>query len=172
MLLNTKNLKRVGGTKTQTKISLMENLFLTRNDNVQLHNFTFSFDDFKTYINMYITNPLGRISKKMTIIFINNRLVNCQSLERCMAKCISNVCTMINKVGKNGYLCYMTLCIPNNAVDINIHPTKKTVQFMYEQEISELLQENLEEKLSKLVKIRALNQEINIINQDKFSRKR
>ena len=62
-------------TKEEIKMHLMKCLFLKKNDKIQIHNFDFAFEDYKTFINIYITNPLSRISKKTNVIFINNRLV-------------------------------------------------------------------------------------------------
>ena len=83
---------------------------------------------------MYITSPTGELAKKTTVIFVNDRLVSCSCIEKALSTTVKNVIlSMHNGVWqqvasyKGGFFAYVALKMPKINVDINIHPTKKTV---------------------------------------------
>ena len=70
-------------------------------------------------------------SKKSTcIIFINNRLVECQNLKRV----IENVYNDVLPKHCHPFV-YLSVTMPFEHVDVNVHPTKKEVHFLFEEQL-------------------------------------
>jgi DNA mismatch repair protein MLH1 len=78
----------------------------------------------------YLTNANYSCKKSTCIIFINNRLVECQSLR----KTIEMVYSSYLPRHTHPFL-YLSLRMPYEDVDVNVHPTKKEVIFLFEEEI-------------------------------------
>ncbi|KAL9940711.1 hypothetical protein V8E36_000199 [Tilletia maclaganii] len=72
-------------------------------------------------------------AKKSTLLcFINNRLVDCPSLKRAMEAMYSGL------LPKGGHpWLYISLDIEASRIDVNVHPTKREVHFLDEEEIVE-----------------------------------
>ncbi|KAE8270188.1 hypothetical protein A4X09_0g2166 [Tilletia walkeri] len=72
-------------------------------------------------------------AKKSTLLcFINNRLVDCPSLKRAMEAMYSGL------LPKGGHpWLYISLEIEPSRIDVNVHPTKREVHFLDEEEIVE-----------------------------------
>lgn len=88
-------------------------------------------------MNAYIAN-----AKLFTfILFINERLVDCQPLK----KSLQNLFTQY--LPKNEYLfIYMNIRFDPNNLDVNVHPTKHEVRFLYQDEIIAKIQHVFEQK--------------------------
>jgi DNA mismatch repair ATPase MutL len=77
-----------------------------------------------------VTNANYSNKKLIFILFINNRLVDCQSIR----KVIESVYTPLLPKQQSPFV-YLSLSIPRQYIDVNIHPTKKEVRFLFEEEI-------------------------------------
>nr|WJN24869.1 mismatch repair protein [Tranzscheliella williamsii] len=83
-------------------------------------------------------------SKRTTMLcFINNRLVDCPLLKRSLEALYS---TLLPKGGHPWI--YLSLSINPANVDVNVHPTKKEVHFLNEDEIVEVICQAAQNKLA------------------------
>ncbi|KAI5955303.1 mlh1 [Candida jiufengensis] len=82
-----------------------------------------------------ITNANYNNKKKIQpIIFINHRLVSCDPLKRA----INSIFQFFLPKGSHPFF-YISLQIKSENLDVNIHPTKREVRFLNEEEIIELI---------------------------------
>lgn len=74
------------------------------------------------------------VSKKRTppVFFINDRLVDCEPLKRCLR----NIFQFFLPKGSYPFI-YLSLNITPSNLDVNVHPTKREVRFLNENEIIE-----------------------------------
>lgn len=80
-----------------------------------------------------ITSPNYSNKKKISpVIFINHRLVSCDPLRRA----INAVYLFFLQKGFGGFA-YILLEIKPENLDVNVHPTKREVRFLHEEEIIE-----------------------------------
>lgn len=92
------------------------------------------------------TSPSCDNKKKITpIFFINQRLVSCDPLKRA----ISSVFQVYLPKGSYPFL-YLSLQIKPENVDVNIHPTKREVRFLHEEEIIEVITDKFHDCLSNI----------------------
>ncbi len=93
----------------------------------------------------YVSN-VNYSSKKsiQPVFFINNRLVACDPLKKALVHLYS---TYLPK-GNHCFI-YLNLDIIPGNLDVNIHPTKREVRFLYEEEIIETICEGVQAELSK-----------------------
>ncbi|XP_044272404.1 DNA mismatch repair protein Mlh1 [Tribolium madens] len=84
-------------------------------------------------------------SKKLTfLLFINNRLVDCNNLKKCIDQVYATY------LPKNSHpFVYLSLELDPVSVDVNVHPTKHEVHFLNEEQIIEAVCGALETKLLK-----------------------
>ncbi|CDK27475.1 unnamed protein product [Kuraishia capsulata CBS 1993] len=79
------------------------------------------------------------------VFFINGRLVACDPLKRAIFELYS---AFLPK-GQRPFI-YLSLEIDPANVDVNVHPTKREVRFLYEEEIFQHICSSIQEKLSGL----------------------
>ncbi|EDO17832.1 hypothetical protein Kpol_1043p22 [Vanderwaltozyma polyspora DSM 70294] len=79
------------------------------------------------------------------IFFINNRLVTCDPLRRSLNQVFG---TYLSK-GFKAFI-YLNILIDPQSVDVNVHPTKREVRFLNQDEIIEKINFHLNDELSKL----------------------
>ena len=77
------------------------------------------------------------------IFFVNNRLVDCNPLKKSLeviykSKLTRGSCALV----------FISLKVPPSTLDVNIHPTKSEVRFLYESEIIRVITEKVSEILS------------------------
>lgn len=76
------------------------------------------------------------------IIFINGRLVECPSIK----KLVETIYTE-HLPSKSHPFVYLSLEMPQRFVDVNVHPTKESVEFLNERAIIERIGQELKDKL-------------------------
>ncbi|KAI3489915.1 hypothetical protein L1887_45946 [Cichorium endivia] len=85
-------------------------------------------------------------SKKTTmVLFINERLVECTSLKRAIEIIYSATLPKASKP-----FIYMSIILPPDHVDVNVHPTKREVSLLNQEVIIEKIQSAIELKLRNL----------------------
>ena len=94
-------------------------------------------EKYKFEMNAYMAN-----AKMFTfILFINERLVDCQPLKKSLQNLFGQY------MPKNEYLfVYINLKLDPNNLDVNVHPTKHEVRFLYQDEIVNKIQAAFEQK--------------------------
>ena len=80
--------------------------------------------------------------KTVFILFINSRLVECSALKRACENCYSAILPK----GEKPWM-FVNLNVPANTLDVNVHPTKREVRFLHQDEIVEEVQKKLSEIL-------------------------
>ena len=98
------------------------------------------------------------------ILFINDRLVDCQTLKKAIDLVYSN-CLM---KGFHPFV-YLSIKIESKNIDVNIHPTKSVVHFLHEQEICENIVQLIQSKLSK-GETRLMNADQSLMNLSFFQK--
>jgi DNA mismatch repair protein MutL len=90
-----------------------------------------------------MTNANYQSKRLVFILFINGRLVEHSNLKRVVdaayASCLPR--------GTHPWV-YLSLSMPGENVDVNVHPTKKEVRFMYEEAVAAAVQAAMEQALS------------------------
>ncbi|KAI2804207.1 DNA mismatch repair protein [Blomia tropicalis] len=90
----------------------------------------------------YFSNGDLNLSKVHFLLFINNRLVDCSILKKCL-------CEMyMHYLMKGGHpFILLVLKIDPRNIDVNIHPTKSEVCFLYQNQILDLILKYIEDHL-------------------------
>ena len=95
--------------------------------------------------NGWVTNVNYNAKKTAFILFINHRAVESAAIKKAMEQTYSSF------LPKNGHgFIYLSLEIEPHRVDVNVHPTKKEVFFLDEDEVIGILMKELRERLSKV----------------------
>lgn len=90
----------------------------------------------------FISNS-NYVAKKITmVLFINDRLVDCAALKRAIEIVYAATLPKASKP-----FIYMSILLPPEHVDVNVHPTKKEVSLLNQEVIIEKLQSLIESKL-------------------------
>jgi len=79
------------------------------------------------------------------VVFINNRLVSNSRL----ASAIRNVYTRLMPSNSVHYFVYLNLQIEPQNVDVNVHPTKREVRILHQDEIIGIIAQRIEELLTR-----------------------
>ncbi|KAJ7232999.1 hypothetical protein O6H91_Y453400 [Diphasiastrum complanatum] len=90
----------------------------------------------------YISSANYSAKKTTMVLFINDRLVECSSLK----KAIEVVYAAILPKASKPFL-YISIAMPPEHVDINIHPTKREVSFLNQESLIDSIQKAIEAKL-------------------------
>ncbi|XP_047323377.1 DNA mismatch repair protein MLH1 [Impatiens glandulifera] len=94
-------------------------------------------------MNGYVSNS-NYIAKKTTmVLFINDRLVECSALKRAIDIVYAATLPKASKP-----FVYISLTLPPEHVDVNVHPTKKEVSLLNQEVIIEKIQSAVEAKLT------------------------
>lgn len=109
-------------------------------------------DSTETYADKYglvsvsgaVTNANYSSKKRVApVFFVNHRLVACEPLKRA----INSIYQLFLPKGSQSFV-YLSLEIRLQNVDVNIHPTKREVRFLHEEEIVEVITKKLHSVLS------------------------
>ncbi|KAI2464539.1 DNA mismatch repair protein MutL [Annulohypoxylon bovei var. microspora] len=91
----------------------------------------------------WATNANYHIKKTTLLLFINHRSVESSNIKKAVEQTYSAF------LPKNGHpFVYLSLEIDPQRVDVNIHPTKREVNFLNEDEIIQSICENIRDKLA------------------------
>ena len=93
----------------------------------------------------YVTNANYNAKRTMLLLFINQRSVESSAVKKAIEQ------TYHTFLPKGGHpFIYLSLEIDPGRVDVNVHPTKREVHFLNEDEIIELVCSDIRERLAKL----------------------
>ncbi|CAG9770714.1 unnamed protein product [Ceutorhynchus assimilis] len=140
-------LKKHGGNndiRTPNNSNHTENIRLIYGSSIarELVEFSLTNDNLQFTCKGLMTNVNYSTKKFQFLLFINHRLVDNQSLK----KCIDTVYQTY--LPKNGHpFVYLSLELDPNNIDVNVHPTKHEVHFLNEGQIVETVTTALEQKL-------------------------
>ncbi|KAF5722824.1 DNA mismatch repair MLH1 [Fusarium mundagurra] len=91
----------------------------------------------------FTTNANYSVKKTTLLLFINHRCVESTHIKKAIEQ------TYANFLPKNGHpFIYLSLEIEPARVDVNVHPTKREVHFLNEDEIIQSICEHIETKLA------------------------
>lgn len=106
-------------------------------------------------ISGYVSNMNHKIQKKVDpIFFVNNRLVSCNSLK----KSVLSVYEIFLQKNSHPFI-LLSLKIKPENVDVNVHPTKKEVFFLFEDKINHLVKSKIYKYLDESENSRVLKTE-------------
>lgn len=130
--------------RTPSNSNTVENIRIIYGNSIARELVEFSLDNeplsFKA--KGFITNVNYSSKKIIFLLFINHRLVDCQSLRKCIDQVYATY------LPKNSHpFVYMSLEINPTYVDVNVHPTKHEVHFLNEDQVVEAVVTALESKL-------------------------
>jgi DNA mismatch repair protein MLH1 len=91
----------------------------------------------------YFTSANYQAKKSTLLLFINHRLVESPRIK----KAIESVYTGILPKGSFPFV-YLSLQVDPESIDVNVHPTKRTVHFLNEDEIMEIIADAIQTVLS------------------------
>ncbi|KAK1256117.1 hypothetical protein MKX07_008376 [Trichoderma sp. CBMAI-0711] len=95
--------------------------------------------------NGYVTNANYHIKKTTLLLFINHRCVESTSMKKALEQ------TYLSFLPKGGHpFIYLSLEIDPARVDVNVHPTKREVHFLNEEEILQVICKSIETELAKV----------------------
>ncbi|KAJ0170820.1 hypothetical protein K1T71_013592 [Dendrolimus kikuchii] len=140
-------LKKFGETtdmKTPVQSSVVENVRIIHGNNIarELMEIELKVPLLKLILKGYITNVNYSHKKGTMLLFINHRLVDSQAIRRAVDSIYSTY------LPKNAHpFVYLSLELDPRNVDVNVHPTKHEVQFLYEEQIIENIKTCIEGKL-------------------------
>ncbi len=80
----------------------------------------------------YVSNANYNMKKGVFVLFINARLVDCGPLRRSLESLYSEILPK----GTHPFL-YLAIDMPTEHVDVNVHPTKREVGFLHQDELVE-----------------------------------
>ena len=92
-----------------------------------------------------VTNANYHVKKATLLLFINHRAVESTSLRRA----IDEVYATFLPKGTHPFL-YLSLIIDAENVDVNVHPTKREVHFLHEDEVVSLICSGVRARLAKV----------------------
>lgn len=98
--------------------------------------------DLHCHVRGYISNANFHIKKSIFILFINDRLVECSSLKRAC----EDVYSLYLPKNTHPFL-YLSMELPPRNIDVNVHPTKREVHFLHEEDIVDSISQAIEKQL-------------------------
>jgi DNA mismatch repair protein MLH1 len=103
-------------------------------------------------VNALVGDINSCMKKFVFVFFINNRLVDCHPLKKSLETTYKG---MLPK--GTGAFVFVSLKVPPSILDVNIHPTKSEVRFLYEEEILG----NITEKVTSILSADVTSSQIN-----------
>ncbi|XP_057469436.1 DNA mismatch repair protein MLH1 isoform X2 [Actinidia eriantha] len=103
----------------------------------------------------FISNS-NYVAKKITmVLFINDRLVDCSALKRAIEIVYAATLPKASKP-----FIYMSVVLPPEHVDVNVHPTKREVSLLNQEVIIEKIQSAVESKLRNCNESRTFQEQV------------
>ncbi|CAB3258372.1 unnamed protein product [Arctia plantaginis] len=130
--------------KTPFKSTVIENVRIIHGNAIarELMEIELEEPTLKLSLRGCITNVNYSHKKGTMLLFINHRLVDSQSIRKAVDSVYSTY------LPKNSHsFVYLSLELDPRNVDVNVHPTKHEVQFLYEEQIIEKIKSCIESKL-------------------------
>lgn len=130
--------------KTPMNSSVIENVRIIHGNSIarELMEIELNEPALKLSLRGCITNVNYSHKKGTMLLFINHRLVDSQSIKKAVDSVYSTY------LPKNSHsFVYLSLELDPRNVDVNVHPTKHEVQFLYEEQIIEKIKSCIESKL-------------------------
>lgn len=93
----------------------------------------------------YVSNANYSVKRTTTLLFINHRSVESSAIKKAIEQTYS---TFLPKGGHP--FIYLSLEIEPHRVDVNVHPTKREVNFLHEEEIIEAICDDIRSRLGKI----------------------
>ena len=123
-----------GGNSTSETV--MKLIFGLNNINF----FRLSFDiNNQVFVHLFMSEINTKVKKRANALFINERLVKNQTLQKRMEEVYGSSSIPFS---------FITLKMPPENVDVNVHPKKERVQFLGENEIVEEICEHINEEIN------------------------
>ncbi len=114
-------------------------LTITPSDN----NLNTKYKAIQLSIHGYISNANYSSKRPVFILFINDRLVQSSAIKRMLDSVYSNTLPK----GSHSFV-FLSLSLPPEDLDVNVHPTKNEVHFVHEELLIEFLHDAVTRKLS------------------------
>ncbi|KAJ2940140.1 hypothetical protein O0L34_g14179 [Tuta absoluta] len=130
--------------KTPMKSSVIENVRIIHGNQIARELMEINLEDpvLKLKLHGYVTNVNYSHKRGTMLLFINHRLVDSQSIRKAVDSVYSTY------LPKNAHsFVYLSIELDPRNVDVNVHPTKHEVQFLYEEQIIEKIKSCIESKL-------------------------
>ncbi|CAG9569272.1 unnamed protein product [Danaus chrysippus] len=130
--------------KTPIKSSVIDNVRIIHGNTIARELLEIEYCDPKLHLklNGYITNVNYSHKKGAMLLFINHRLVDSISIR----KAVDSVYATYLPKNAHSFV-YLSIELDPKNVDVNVHPTKHEVQFLYEEQIIEKIKNTIEKKL-------------------------
>lgn len=135
---------------TRSNISIKERIRTVFGSNIANELIPIEIDPIEEFgvrkISGQITNPNYNNKKSIQpVFFINNRLVSNDPLKRALTSTINHFLPK----GHKSFI-YLSLIIDPQNVDVNVHPTKREVRFLHEDEIIDKICISVQDLFSKI----------------------
>ncbi|KAI8851202.1 hypothetical protein BC829DRAFT_425062 [Chytridium lagenaria] len=141
--------KKVGSNtadvRTQQNATPLDNVRLVYGANVakELLELKDQHDVLECAVAGLISNANFSVKKMTFILFINGRLVESAMLKKMLET------LYVTYLPKNMHpFVYLSLEVKPSTIDVNVHPTKKEVLFLYEDQIVEFVRDSIKKKLA------------------------
>lgn len=135
------------GVAVPANANIRDRIRLTQNSNAanELIEFQISSDQYGFRAAGLVSNANYNGKKTTMLLFINHRSVDSSAIKKAIEQTYS---VFLPKGGKP--FIYLSLDIDPARVDVNVHPTKREVNFLNEDEIIELVCEEIRTRLGKV----------------------
>ncbi|KAF4316679.1 hypothetical protein BBO99_00008525 [Phytophthora kernoviae] len=98
--------------------------------------------DLQRQVRGFISNANYHLRKSHFILFINDRLVECPALKRAC----EYVYSLYLPKSTHPFI-YLSMELPPRNLDVNVHPTKREVHFLHEEDIVDSISQAIEKRL-------------------------